>query len=408
MQKVVQVTVIGKVLKPNKQKILALNSTLERYFHLVRWYLSFNSTSKTFLHRNCYEKAKQFNLNAALIQTARDKSVETMKSFKTNKEGGILIRPERISMRFDRRCYHFSKTSNVLTPYWLILSLTREERISLPLVFGERQKMIEEAFKGGLEFATVEMVKRGCDWYAHFILRKTVELTSEPETIIGIDRGERNLAVTIAIFKASPKPMKGQFWSGAEIKRTRGLYGHIRRNLGKKKLLDKIKAINTKERKKVNQQLHITANQIVEYTKQFHNPIIVMENLRGIRHSFNVTGELNRRFHSLPFRRLQAYIEYKANLEGIEVRYLTKAETRNTSKTCHICGNVSNIKGRTYRCSSCGMEYDRDLNAAINIACRLTRSMGWRSSEPLEPAHDGSGVKPALNAGDSISRVVTH
>lgn len=401
MQKVVQVTVIGKVLKPNKQKILALNSALDRYFQLVRWYLSFNSTSKMFLHRNGYEKAKRFNLNTALIQTARDKAVEMLKSFEENKKVGSLLRPNRISMRFDRRCYCFYKTSNVLTPYWITLSLKKMERISLPLVFGERQRLIEEALKGGLEFAAVEMVKRGYVWYAHLILKKTVELTGDHETVIAIDRGERNLAVAVALSKSSLKPAKGQFWSGAEIKRIRGLYGHIRRRLEEKKLLGKIKSIKGKERRKVNQQLHIMVNQIVKYAKQFPNPVLVMEDLRGIRKNFKRSRKLDRRFHSVPFRKLQTCIEHKANLEGMTVRYLTKEETRNTSKTCHRCGHVAEVKGRIYRCNNCGMEYDRDLNAAINIAHRLMWSMGWRSSEPLGLVYDGLDVKSPPNAGSS-------
>ena len=71
MRKEVQ-PVVGKVFRPNKKKVLALNRCLEEYFKLVKLHLSLNSTSKTFLHRNTYEKAKQlFNLNTALIQTAR-------------------------------------------------------------------------------------------------------------------------------------------------------------------------------------------------------------------------------------------------------------------------------------------------------------------------------------------------
>ncbi|MCD6381105.1 MAG: hypothetical protein J7L50_02130, partial [Candidatus Odinarchaeota archaeon] len=68
MKKEIRLTVVGKVLKPNKKKILALNRCLEEYFNVVKWYLSFNSTSKSFLHKNGYEKAKRlFNLNTALI-----------------------------------------------------------------------------------------------------------------------------------------------------------------------------------------------------------------------------------------------------------------------------------------------------------------------------------------------------
>jgi transposase len=48
------------------------------------------------------------------------------------------------------------------------------------------------------------MVKREGECYAHFILKKTVELADEPETVVAIDRGERNLAVAVAISKGNP------------------------------------------------------------------------------------------------------------------------------------------------------------------------------------------------------------
>jgi len=41
-------------------------------------------------------------------------------------------------------------------------------------------------------FTTAEMVKRDGEWYARFTLKKTVEVPEEPETVIAIDRGERN------------------------------------------------------------------------------------------------------------------------------------------------------------------------------------------------------------------------
>ena len=402
MQRDVQLTVIGKVFKPNPNKVLALNMTLKEYFRLVRWYLSFNSTSKTLLHENGYEKAKRlFKLNTALIQTARDKTIEILKSFQKNRRDNSALRLKRVSIRFDKRCYSFSKTTNVLTPYWLTLSLFRRKRVSLPIVFGERQKArIEEAFRGEWSFTTVEMVKRDGEWYAHFVLKKTVELPDEPETVIAIDRGEANLAVAVAISKKDPaKPMKGQFWRGGEIKRIRGLYSHIRRKLQKKNRVGKVKELGRRERRKVIQQLHVIADEIVAYAKQFPKPIIVMEDLNGIRRKFKKSKRLNKRFHSLPFRKLQTYIEYKANLKGIEVRYLSKKETRNTSKICHRCGYVTQVKGRIFKCPNCGMEYDRDLNACVNIAHRVMSPMGWGSREPPEPADVTGGVKPQPNAG---------
>jgi putative transposase len=405
LQKEVQICVVGKVFRPNKSKVLALNKTLGEYLKLVKWYLGCNSKSKKFLHEKCYEKAKElFNLNTALIQTARDKAVEILKSFEENRKESSILKLKRISIRFDKRCYSFSKTDNALTPYWFTLSLNRKERISLPIVFGGKQKQrIEEALEGEWQFAAVEMVKRGGEWYAHFILKKVVEVPDEPETVIAIDRGEHNLAVAVAISKENPsKPMKGNFWKGAEIKRTRGKYAHIRRKMQRRKLMKDVKKLKNKEKRIVEQQLHTIANEIIAYAKQFPKPIIVMEDLTGIRDNFDKSKKLNRRFHSLPFRKLQTYIECKALLEGIEVRHLPKKEVRNTSKTCHRCGHVARISvGRIYKCPICGMEYDRDLNACINIARRLMRSAGWGSCEPPEPADEVGGEKPQLNAGSS-------
>jgi len=184
MNKEVQLTVVGKVFRPNKGKTLALNICLGEYFKAVKFFLSFNSTSKTFLHKNGYKEVKQlFNLNTALIQIARDKAVEILRSFNEKKKEGKVksekLKLRRVSIRFDKRCYSFAKTTNVLTPYWLTLSLNRKTRITLPIKFGKRQqKLIEKALQGEWEFCRVEMVKRNEEWYAHFVLNSSSESLS--------------------------------------------------------------------------------------------------------------------------------------------------------------------------------------------------------------------------------------
>jgi len=132
----------------------------------VKWYLCFNSDSKTFLHENGYGGAKQlYNLNTALIQTGETKLSKSSRALK--KQNRIALSLKCISIRFGKKCYN-SKTTNVLTPHSLKLSLNKRERISIPIAFDERQKQrIEGAFEGQWSFTTVEMVKRS-EWYAHF------------------------------------------------------------------------------------------------------------------------------------------------------------------------------------------------------------------------------------------------
>jgi len=73
--------------------------------------------------------------------------------------------------------------------------------------------------------------------------------------------------------------------------------------------LDLVKRIGHKEEKIVNQQLHVIANEIVAYAKQFEKPVIAMEKLDGIRDNMNGSAKLNRRLHAWSFRKLQMYIE---------------------------------------------------------------------------------------------------
>jgi transposase len=88
-------------------------------------------------------------------------------------------------------------------------------------------------------------------------------------------------------------------------------------------------------------------------------------------------------------------IEYKALLEGIDVAYLEKKLVKNTSRTCHRYGHVAQVKGRIFKCPNCGMEYNRDLNACINIARRVTSSAGWGSREPPSRRMKAGGAKPS-------------
>ena len=91
MSREVQLTMVRKVFRPNKRKVLALNRRLEEYFKLVNWYLKFSSTSKTFLHRNGYERAKQpFNLNRS------DSDSEILCSLSPELFKRVVEKPEKI------------------------------------------------------------------------------------------------------------------------------------------------------------------------------------------------------------------------------------------------------------------------------------------------------------------------
>ena len=68
------------------------------------------------------------------------------------------------------------------------------------------------------------------------------------------------------------------------------------------------------------------------------------------------------------FGEFRRQLEYKAARTGARLHVVDR--WYRSSKTCSKCGSVKaklSLAERTYRCDSCGLAMDRDLNAAINI-----------------------------------------
>jgi putative transposase len=113
---------------------------------------------------------------------------------------------------------------------------------------------------------------------------------------------------------------------------------------------------------------------------------IVLEDL-------NVAGmtrnrRLARHIAGVGMAELRRQIEYKARWSGVRVHLADRWYP--SSKTCSACGVVKTklcLSERVYRCESCGLVLDRDLNAARNLAALVERetsspSCGATRNEP--------------------------
>jgi len=83
---------------------------------------------------------------------------------------------------------------------------------------------------------------------------------------------------------------------------------------------------------------------------------------------------------------LASYTRYKAEEAG---RAYIEVDPRGTSQRCSRCGAVvkKDLSIRVHQCPHCGLEIDRDLNAAYNILRLGLQSQGLRPQEAqvLEP-----------------------
>ena len=194
----------------------------------------------------------------------------------------------------------------------------------------------------------------------------------KPKNILAIDLGERNIATVC-------DSLGNIAFLGRSIRGLRRHFAWLRKCLGKKKMLKKIKSIGKKEKRKINQILHEISNIIINWAEKTKS-IIVLGDLKGIRKSAK-----GRKMRSLvsaaPFFKLTQMIQYKAKEKGLQS---FKVKEYNTSKICHKCGNIGKRKKQhSFSCKHCGLQYNADLNGARNILNRargqdlLARAMAY-------------------------------
>jgi putative transposase len=216
----------------------------------------------------------------------------------------------------------------------------------------------------GLKFGTYATIsQRAGHWFASVVVEESrPELNDRHDTVIGVDFGINALATCSngKVFE-NPKPLESALRK----------LGRLNKELARRKKggmnWRKTKAKLAKAHKRVADIRAHTLHQISDYlTREVRPACIVIENL-------NVRGmvknrHLSRAIFDVGFGELRRQIEYKADWLGIEVLVVDRWYP--SSKTCSKCGEVKSdlsLSDRVYRCD-CGLEIDRDMNAALNLA----------------------------------------
>lgn len=225
-------------------------------------------------------------------------------------------------------------------------------------------------------------------WYLSFsceVLDISVDLT---DLVIGVDLGVKNLA-TLSTGEFIENINKSRRVKQLE-KQLRREQRHLARQMqantkgylttangGRKpiykrplelcsniqKTKRKIKLIHRKLHSIRMNHLHQTTFYLV---KQWPKGIVIEDlNVKGMLKN----KHLAKHIQNAMFYEFRRQLEYKCLQYGI---YLVVADRfYPSSKTCSYCGSIKSdlkLKERVYKCDSCGLEKDRDLNAAENLA----------------------------------------
>jgi putative transposase len=349
-----------------------LHETVDEFLwaanHVVdhAWQGDYKITSKAQLQEETYDDVrKQTRLHANLVQNARNKAADAVQSVVARwKQGEYAGKPHlsKPTVVYDKRCATFHDEYVSLA--------TVDGRIEIEYVLPDDNRDTPHSRyldNDEYEVTGAELHLRDGEWFLHLRTKAEMEsdtpeqVTTEHSTVLGVDLGVNQLAVTST----------GTFWSGHEFDHWRREYEKRRASLqqcGSRHAHENIQAVGRKETGRFKMMLHRIANGIIEEAVENGCPVIAFEELTGIRDRLSAASW----GHKWAFERLYEYVEYKAELHGINVQ---QVDPENTSRRCSHCGftHPDNRDGEDFACLKCGYENHADYNAAKNIGLRYLR-----------------------------------
>ena len=250
---------------------------------------------------------------------------------------------------------------------------TTESRVRCPLALPDADDGYQRQYLDSDDWSVTEstLTARDGDYFLHIGFRRgkneTEQNTAEDGTVLGVDLGIENLAVTSTAY----------FFSGRELTHDLREFEKVRAGLqqpGTRSAHQTLEQTSGRELRYVRDVLHRASNAIVNEALRYECDVIAFEDLTNIRDRTGASWG-----HKWAFRTLYEQVEYKAESEGISVKQVGSAYT---SKRCAECGFTADENRPTradFCCQKCESAANADYNAAKNIGMRYVRR-GQQSS----------------------------
>ena len=213
----------------------------------------------------------------------------------------------------------------------------------------------------GARVVRVSVSQRAGRWYASLTVER--EPTAKPAPrggAVGVDLGVKNLAtLSDGVVIPNPRALGTRLRAlrKAQQALSRKVKGSARREKAKERVARLHARVADVRADAINKATTLIArNYSTVCIEDLHVAGMVKNRHLARSLSDAALGEFRRQ------------LEYKTARNGAVLRVVDR--WYRSSKTCSGCGRVKaklSLNERTYRCDSCGLVLDRDLNAAINI-----------------------------------------
>jgi putative transposase len=212
-------------------------------------------------------------------------------------------------------------------------------------------------------------------WYAFIIVKLNKKPLPKTNRVVAIDWGIEKL-ITTSDGISIENPL---IWDQLE-ERIKKLQRDLRRKKKGSKNYEKARMKLAKIYKHAQNLMNDYLHKVTIWLIKNYD-VIYIENIK-IKKLIHMTKSKKLRKHILSanYYKFLKMLIYKAKLYGKRV---IKVSPKNTSKKCSRCGYINkklSLKDRIFKCPKCGLEIDRDYNAALNI---LNAGLG-RPKAPVE------------------------
>lgn len=214
-------------------------------------------------------------------------------------------------------------------------------------------------------------------WEIHVVVKREFSLQA-PRSIVGVDLGMRKLATAVRIDAGGIRgpiciEKEQHKWFFKRMQRLNNRTAKLQR-------LEKYEALKRLRNKRRNLAEDFRRKLACEFVRGLKKGDLVAIGIpERIRDELGYKGGGSRiqrkRLNRWSFKRLAFWIRNKALEQGITTIELNE---RGTTHHCYLDeSKMVDLGNRMLRCTRCGLEIDRDVNGAINIALKAMSNQGF-------------------------------
>jgi IS605 OrfB family transposase len=382
-------------LYPNKQQIRKLTETLNECRELYNASLQERRDAYNFhikQHSNYYDEATRKQRTSELTTSYYDQAKqlpeikelrEEYKDIHSQVLQDVLRRVDKAFQAFFRRVkcgetpgyprYKGRGHYNSFTYPQTGFSLMHDNRVCLSKI-GSIKVKLHCPLEGEVKTCTIK--REGDCWYSVFACKVEPELLPENDEAIGVDLGLLHFA-TLSDGSTIENP---HYYRKAEKKLVKHQQALARKKRGSHRRKKAAKLVAKAHRKVRNQRTDFLHKQSYKLANAYG--LIVFEELqltnmskrakpkqdesgKYLPNGGSAKSGLNKSIADAGWNQFVQFCIYKAESAG---RAVMQVNPRYTSQVCSGCGQVrkKELNERWHSCD-CGVELDRDHNAAINI-----------------------------------------